>query len=201
MSISEITLEELNAEEFIEKQVSALSSAVGDAIAINALSGGVDSSVVTLLGHRAFGDRLKTYFIDNGLMRKDESRGVVARGVGGHCPGLEGEAGDRVVGPAELERAGALQLLALEEQLPSGPPVQRRTGRDRCPVRPGRDPLRGGTNVVQPASMIWPTWAPASPSPGSTHSEVSRSSNASIDRLKNCTVNRAAPSVSRSVRR
>ena len=44
MSISEITLEELNAEEFIEKQVSALSSAVGDAIAINALSGGVEES-------------------------------------------------------------------------------------------------------------------------------------------------------------
>jgi GMP synthase (glutamine-hydrolysing) len=71
MSISEITLEELNAEEFIDKQVAALSSAVGDEIAINALSGGVDSSVVTLLGHRAFGDRLKTYFIDNGLMREE----------------------------------------------------------------------------------------------------------------------------------
>jgi GMP synthase (glutamine-hydrolysing) len=72
MSISEITLEELNAEEFIEKQVTALSSAVGDEIAINALSGGVDSSVVTMLGHRAFGDRLKTYFIENGLMREGE---------------------------------------------------------------------------------------------------------------------------------
>ena len=77
MSISEITLEELNAEEFIDKQVSALSSAVGDAIAINALSGGVDSSVVTLLGHRAFGDRLKNYFIENGLMRQGEPQQIV----------------------------------------------------------------------------------------------------------------------------
>ena len=77
MSISEITLEELNAEEFIDKQVAALSSAVGDEIAINALSGGVDSSVVTLLGHRAFGDRLKTYFIDNGLMREGEPQQIV----------------------------------------------------------------------------------------------------------------------------
>jgi len=77
MSISEITLNELNAEEFIAKQVTALGSAVGEEIAINALSGGVDSSVVTLLGHRAFGDRLKTYFIDNGLMREGEPQQIV----------------------------------------------------------------------------------------------------------------------------
>jgi len=76
MSISEITLEELNAQEFIDKQVAALASAVGDEIAISALSGGVDSSVVTLLGHRAFGDHLKTYFIDNGLMREGEPRQI-----------------------------------------------------------------------------------------------------------------------------
>jgi hypothetical protein len=77
MSISEITLEELNAEEFIDKQVTALGSVVGEQIAINALSGGVDSSVVTLLGHRAFGERLKTYFIDNGLMREGEPQQIV----------------------------------------------------------------------------------------------------------------------------
>jgi GMP synthase (glutamine-hydrolysing) len=45
---------------------------VGNGLAINALSGGVDSSTVTLLGHKALGERLKTYFIDNGLMREDE---------------------------------------------------------------------------------------------------------------------------------
>jgi GMP synthase (glutamine-hydrolysing) len=39
---------------------------------VNALSGGVDSSVVTLIGHRALGNRLKTYFIENGLMREGE---------------------------------------------------------------------------------------------------------------------------------
>jgi GMP synthase (glutamine-hydrolysing) len=77
MTISEITLEELNAEEFINKQVTALSSAVGDEIAINALSGGVDSAVVTLLGHKAFGGRLRTYFIDNGLMREGEPQQIV----------------------------------------------------------------------------------------------------------------------------
>ncbi|MCX6820988.1 MAG: asparagine synthase-related protein [Candidatus Aenigmarchaeota archaeon] len=50
--------------------------AVGEGYAINALSGGVDSSVVTMLGHRALGDRLRTYFIDDGLMRENEANYV-----------------------------------------------------------------------------------------------------------------------------
>jgi GMP synthase (glutamine-hydrolysing) len=77
MRINEITLEELNTGEFIDEQVAAIRSAVGDEVVINALSGGVDSSVVTLLGHKAFGDRLKTYFIENGLMREGEPQQIV----------------------------------------------------------------------------------------------------------------------------
>jgi GMP synthase (glutamine-hydrolysing) len=46
-------------------------------LAINALSGGVDSSVVTAIGHRALGDRLKTVFVDNALMREEEPQWVV----------------------------------------------------------------------------------------------------------------------------
>jgi GMP synthase (glutamine-hydrolysing) len=76
MSIKEIRLEELNAEAFIGEQVAAITEAVGDGLAVNALSGGVDSSVVTLLGHRALGDRLKTYFIDNGIMRHGEPQQI-----------------------------------------------------------------------------------------------------------------------------
>ncbi|MCP4191063.1 MAG: ExsB family transcriptional regulator, partial [Planctomycetaceae bacterium] len=49
---------------------------VKDGMAINALSGGVDSSTVTMLGHRALGDRLKTVFIENGLMREGEAEKV-----------------------------------------------------------------------------------------------------------------------------
>jgi GMP synthase (glutamine-hydrolysing) len=45
-------------------------------MAINALSGGVDSSTVTMLGHRALGHRLKTVFIENGLMREGEAEKV-----------------------------------------------------------------------------------------------------------------------------
>ena len=78
MTAKEIKASELNAEQFISDQVEAISSAVGDGLAINALSGGVDSSAVTLLGHRALGDRLKTYFVQNGLMRQGEPEFVVA---------------------------------------------------------------------------------------------------------------------------
>lgn len=77
MRIKEIRLEELNPGEFIEEKVQEISSIVGDGLAVNALSGGVDSSTVTMLGHRALGDRLKTYFIDNGLMREGEPEHIV----------------------------------------------------------------------------------------------------------------------------
>ena len=77
MEIQEIQLRDLNVETFIEEQVKAIGEAVGDGLAVNALSGGVDSSVVTLLGHRALGERLKTYFIENGLMREGEPQHVV----------------------------------------------------------------------------------------------------------------------------
>lgn len=73
----EITSQELNAEKFVNEKVKEIQKIVGDGIAINALSGGVDSSTVTILGHRALGDNLKTVFIENGLMREGESESVV----------------------------------------------------------------------------------------------------------------------------
>ena len=76
--IEEIRIEDLDPEAFIRDQVEQISAAVGDGIAINALSGGVDSSAVTLLGHRALGDRLKTYFVENGIMRQGEPEQVVS---------------------------------------------------------------------------------------------------------------------------
>ncbi|MBM3309639.1 MAG: ExsB family transcriptional regulator [Candidatus Altiarchaeales archaeon] len=72
MEIKEITALELDTEKFIQEKTKEISSIVGDGTAINALSGGVDSSVVTLLGHKALGSRLKTFFINNGIMRKGE---------------------------------------------------------------------------------------------------------------------------------
>jgi GMP synthase (glutamine-hydrolysing) len=74
---TEITATELDPDRFIEDKVREIRDRVADGLAINALSGGVDSSTVTLLGHRALGDRLKTVFIENGIMRAGESEQVV----------------------------------------------------------------------------------------------------------------------------
>lgn len=78
MKIKEIKAEDLNVEKFITEKVEEISSIVGDGTAISALSGGVDSSTVTMIGHRALGDGLETYFVDNGLMREDEPRMIVS---------------------------------------------------------------------------------------------------------------------------
>ena len=79
MGIQEITLDRLDPAGFIAQKSRELSAAVGEGFAVNALSGGVDSSVVTALGHKALGSRLKTYFIDNGIMRKDEPAQIAAQ--------------------------------------------------------------------------------------------------------------------------
>jgi len=67
----------MDYKKFVEEQVAHIKQTVGQAKAINALSGGVDSSLVTVLGHRAIGDRLRTVFIDNALMREGEPQRVV----------------------------------------------------------------------------------------------------------------------------
>jgi len=75
--ITEITVQDLNTEKFIQDKLDQIKSSVQEGMAINALSGGVDSSTVTMLGHRALENRLKTVFIENGLMRAGESEQVV----------------------------------------------------------------------------------------------------------------------------
>jgi len=76
--IKEIPLSALQPRVFIKDKIEEIATEVKDGVAINALSGGVDSSVVTLLGFKALGKRLKTYFIDSGLMRHQEPQYVVA---------------------------------------------------------------------------------------------------------------------------
>ncbi len=75
--IKEITARELDVDSFVNEKIKEIKELVGDGTAINALSGGVDSSTVTMLGHRALGSRLKTVFVDNGIMREGEQRQVV----------------------------------------------------------------------------------------------------------------------------
>jgi len=61
----------------IEETVAAVREQVGDARVICGLSGGVDSSVVAALLHRAIGDQLTCIFVDHGMLRLDEAEQVV----------------------------------------------------------------------------------------------------------------------------
>ncbi len=78
MSIEEkfITSDQ-EAQSFIETQITEIKKAVGDKKAIVALSGGVDSAAVAVLGSRALGEQLKVIFVDHGLMREGEPEWVV----------------------------------------------------------------------------------------------------------------------------
>ncbi len=67
---------------FIEEEVARIRETVGDKKVLCALSGGVDSSVVAALIHRAIGDQLTCMFVDHGLLRKGEAEGVMETFVG-----------------------------------------------------------------------------------------------------------------------
>ena len=56
----------------IDEKVAAIRQQVGDSKVILALSGGVDSSVVAALVHRAIGDQLTCVFVNHGMLRKGE---------------------------------------------------------------------------------------------------------------------------------
>ena len=58
---------------FVSDAVDQIREQVGGGKVICALSGGVDSTVVAALIHRAIGDRLTCIFVDNGLMRRGEA--------------------------------------------------------------------------------------------------------------------------------
>lgn len=61
---------------FIESACEEIRERVGSSHVIAALSGGVDSSVMVSLVHRAIGTQLHPIFVNNGLLRKDEEREV-----------------------------------------------------------------------------------------------------------------------------
>ena len=64
-------------ENFIDMEVKKIQEQVGDKKVLCALSGGVDSSVVAALIHKAIGDQLTCIFVDHGLLRKNEADDVM----------------------------------------------------------------------------------------------------------------------------
>ncbi len=62
---------------FIDMEVDKIRETVGDRKVLCALSGGVDSSVVAALIHKAIGDQLTCIFVDHGLLRKNEADDVM----------------------------------------------------------------------------------------------------------------------------
>jgi len=62
---------------FIEYEIKKIREKVGNKKVLCALSGGVDSSVVAVLIHKAIGDQLTCMFVDHGLLRKGEADSVM----------------------------------------------------------------------------------------------------------------------------
>jgi len=63
-------------ESFVHRTIRSLREQIGDRRIICALSGGVDSSVVAVLLHRAVGSQCTSIFVDNGVLRKEEAQKV-----------------------------------------------------------------------------------------------------------------------------
>ena len=63
---------------WVDDAIAKVKAQVGDANVLCALSGGVDSAVAATLVSRAIGKQLTCIYVDTGLMRKNESAGVIA---------------------------------------------------------------------------------------------------------------------------
>ena len=109
----------------IEDGIERVRREVGGEGVLLALSGGVDSSVVAALLHRAIGDRLKCIFVDNGLLRLGERDQVMAT-FAGHLgvDVVRVDAGDRFLAALEgvsdpeekRRRIGRLFIEIFEEE-------------------------------------------------------------------------------------
>jgi GMP synthase (glutamine-hydrolysing) len=89
-------------ENFIEVEIAKIRQTVGDKKVLCALSGGVDSSVVAVLIHKAIGDQLTCIFVDHGLLRKNEADSVMKTFADGfHMNVIKVDAKDRFLSKLE----------------------------------------------------------------------------------------------------
>ena len=93
---------------FVETTVRELQEELGDDKVILGLSGGVDSSVASILLHKAIGDRLHCIFVNNGLLRKNEFETVLEqyKGMGLNVKGVDASARflEALAGESEPEK-------------------------------------------------------------------------------------------------
>jgi GMP synthase (glutamine-hydrolysing) len=89
--------QEWTPQSYVEETVAHLKAQIGEEHVLLGLSGGVDSSVAACLLQKAIGENLICFFIDNGLLRKDEYEEVLKsyEGMGLNIKGIR--AGDRFV--------------------------------------------------------------------------------------------------------
>ena len=75
---------------FVEETIKDLQTKLGNDKVILGLSGGVDSTVASILLHKAIGENLHCIFVDNGLLRKDEYATVLEsyKGMGLNIKGI-----------------------------------------------------------------------------------------------------------------
>jgi GMP synthase (glutamine-hydrolysing) len=71
---------------FLEEEIKKVQEQVNDSKVICGVSGGVDSTVVATLLHKAIGDQLTCIFVDTGLLRKDEAKQVKEMFADYHVP-------------------------------------------------------------------------------------------------------------------
>jgi len=114
-----------NASNIINENIDKIKQQVGDEHVILGLSGGVDSSVVAALLHRAIGDQLTCVFVDNGLLRLHEGDQVMetfAKHMGVHVIRVDAEDRflDALAGEADPEKKrkiiGNMFIEVFEEQ-------------------------------------------------------------------------------------
>jgi len=76
---------------FVENSVAELKQKIGNEKVLMAISGGVDSTVGAMLLHKAIGENLICFFVDNGLLRKNEYEEVLKsyQGMGLNINGVD----------------------------------------------------------------------------------------------------------------
>ncbi len=119
------------AASFVEHTVAELKEKIGDDHVLMALSGGVDSTVAATLLHRAIGENLVCFFVDNGLLRKDEFGEVLSvyRSIGLNVEGIDARHRfwDALAGAKEPEQKrkiiGRLFIECFEEEAEAHPEI------------------------------------------------------------------------------